>query len=489
MGKQFYRQGEKIFEAGSNRYIDMPEWKTNWDGQSTEVAAPGSNTSSSSSEPKDDYTRDSDGYINKLVNPLDKWKNQTSFLESAKKLIKKKQLMGGEINKQRGHLKSIYESGGRPMGGAGEEEAMLKAGLTGGISDERLSLLSPAEQRAVRSSRDTAISGQISALDDEETYRGTRMEDILEILSDTMDERNKALKENKLTNAQILDIYKNTDNPEATIAWFESRGMDATSNDTTGNRPQNNNNPGNVKAGGVADQWALKNEDGTPKVDDQNHLIFADAEKGAQGLTEDLQAKLNGNSRWVVKDPTLAQVGKAYAEDPNWTNGVVKIYNKATGSNLSTTDKADKFEFYALLEAVKTQEGFYANTKSNKEPGRITPAAPIFKKDKIEPTKTLSNLADRERLAAVGFTKEEIDNIAIILDQEGIDAVIEELSYVETVNPNLNYYSPDNYKRKDNWEEQIKVLKDILSNLTATQLENTGGEPTAEEIAAKIIKQ
>ena len=34
MAKQFYRQGEKIFEAGSDRYIDMPEWQSDWSGQS-----------------------------------------------------------------------------------------------------------------------------------------------------------------------------------------------------------------------------------------------------------------------------------------------------------------------------------------------------------------------------------------------------------------------------------------------------------------------
>jgi hypothetical protein len=42
--KQFYRQGEKIYEAGSNRYIDYPEWQKDWSGKSTEVSAPGSNT-------------------------------------------------------------------------------------------------------------------------------------------------------------------------------------------------------------------------------------------------------------------------------------------------------------------------------------------------------------------------------------------------------------------------------------------------------------
>ena len=41
MEKQFYRQGEKIFEAGTNRYIDMPEWQSDWTGRATEIAAPG----------------------------------------------------------------------------------------------------------------------------------------------------------------------------------------------------------------------------------------------------------------------------------------------------------------------------------------------------------------------------------------------------------------------------------------------------------------
>jgi len=40
MDKKFYRVGEKIYENGTNRYIDMPEWQKDWSGKATEVASP-----------------------------------------------------------------------------------------------------------------------------------------------------------------------------------------------------------------------------------------------------------------------------------------------------------------------------------------------------------------------------------------------------------------------------------------------------------------
>jgi len=40
-GKQFYRKGIDIYEAGTNRHIGPTEWNRDWDGKATEVAAPG----------------------------------------------------------------------------------------------------------------------------------------------------------------------------------------------------------------------------------------------------------------------------------------------------------------------------------------------------------------------------------------------------------------------------------------------------------------
>lgn len=113
------------------------------------------------------------------------------------------------------------------------------------------------------------------------------------------------------------------------------------------NRPQRNNNPGNVKRGGVADSLAV----GT---DEQGHLIFPSAEAGFQALQQDLQAKISGNSRFVNANPTIAELGSVYAEDPNWGNRVAQILG------VTPQTRTMDIDFNNLVQAIARQEGFYA---------------------------------------------------------------------------------------------------------------------------------
>jgi len=115
----------------------------------------------------------------------------------------------------------------------------------------------------------------------------------------------------------------------------------------SGNLPQRNKNPGNIKQGGLADSLAIGK-------DNQGHLIFPDEKTGFLAMQKDIQAKINGNSRFLPKNPTLAQLGKVYAEDPNWTNSVATILG--VDPNIATsTLPIDK-----LVEAIARQEGYYA---------------------------------------------------------------------------------------------------------------------------------
>ena len=122
----------------------------------------------------------------------------------------------------------------------------------------------------------------------------------------------------------------------------------------TGNRPQRNNNPGNVKSSGVTSQFAAKRADGRPLTDEQGHLVFASAEDGWNALKAELNAKISGRSQYVKANPTLAQLGKVYAEDGNWARGVSRVLGVPTNTATST------IPFDKLLKAVATQEGFFA---------------------------------------------------------------------------------------------------------------------------------
>jgi len=118
-------------------------------------------------------------------------------------------------------------------------------------------------------------------------------------------------------------------------------------NASASNLPQRNNNPGNVKAGGLADSLAV----GT---DAQGHLIFPNAQAGFQALQMDLQAKIAGRSKYLPPNPTIAQLGSVYAEDANWPKSVARILG------VSPNTPTGQLDFNQLMQAIATQEGFYA---------------------------------------------------------------------------------------------------------------------------------
>lgn len=113
------------------------------------------------------------------------------------------------------------------------------------------------------------------------------------------------------------------------------------------NIPQKNNNPGNVKAGGISDSLSV----GKDKF---GHLIFKTPEDGFKALTADLTAKVNGGSSHLPANPTIEQLATVYAEDPKWGKNVATIL----GVPVSTPTKQIPID--KLAQAIAHQEGFYA---------------------------------------------------------------------------------------------------------------------------------
>lgn len=157
--------------------------------------------------------------------------------------------------------------------------------------------------------------------------------------------------ETNLTDDELLYLQSKGYSPDDIRQYSAEQAFSTVGNTTAstgkGNRPQRNNNPGNVKAGGLSDSLAVGK-------DDQGHLIFPDAATGFKALTGDLTAKINGASRYLPPNPTIAQLGKVYAEDANWPNKVAQML----GVPVTTHTKAVPLD--KLVQAVATQEGFYA---------------------------------------------------------------------------------------------------------------------------------
>ncbi len=111
---------------------------------------------------------------------------------------------------------------------------------------------------------------------------------------------------------------------------------------TTQNRPDRNNNPGNLK---MWDVWYW--------VDDQNHTIFWSAAEWYQAMINDISSKLAWRTRTgLTPESTLADLGKVYAEDPNWANSVSRL------SGYSLTTKLKDIDVNKLAPAIAKQEWF-----------------------------------------------------------------------------------------------------------------------------------
>ena len=157
----------------------------------------------------------------------------------------------------------------------------------------------------------------------------------------------------------ILDYYRiapnATDQEILDLIWEERSFSDVGADTQAGlNRPQRNQNPGNVKRGGVADQFAKKDSQGRPITDDQGHLVFDSAEAGLQGLKADVKAKIEGRSRHVKANPTIRELGGVFAEDPNWPISVARLLGVSPDTATSTVN------FNNLINAIARQEGFFA---------------------------------------------------------------------------------------------------------------------------------
>jgi hypothetical protein len=151
---------------------------------------------------------------------------------------------------------------------------------------------------------------------------------------------------------EILTRRAKEQNPNASPEEIDSLveqsyGVLVGAGPVSGNLPQRNNNPGNVKSGGLADDLAI----GT---DDQGHLIFASPEDGMKALTMDLRAKVDGKSQWLPANPTIAQLGAVYAEDPNWPVAVSRMLG------VSPDTKTKSVSFDSLTNAIMRQEGYFA---------------------------------------------------------------------------------------------------------------------------------
>jgi hypothetical protein len=123
----------------------------------------------------------------------------------------------------------------------------------------------------------------------------------------------------------------------------------------TGNVANDLNNPGNLRPGGVGDEFAI----GYVKVPQKGNpdsvfLVFRNAEDGAKAQEADIRAKVTGGSRYMTPSTSLDKMLDIYAGNPNagYKNTVASTLGVDLNAQIGTLDPN------ALAGAIRKAEGF-----------------------------------------------------------------------------------------------------------------------------------
>lgn len=230
--------------------------------------------------------RTPDGGIGTKLAGIDKFKNQTRFLDAVKDIVRRKQRIQQPLTEQKAYWRTLQRDT-TPFGGERAPEAQLP----GQFTDKRFREMSPADQASVRASRYGATQAHLQGIREEEEYRGTRVEDIISSMTDLLAEKDK-LADNELANAQkALNIIKSKKEQGIPITQqdYKSVGVTSTDGKTGGSVSWRHNNPGNIKFGNFAKKYgATKGQAGT---DGGSFAIFPDVETGKEAIADLLRSR------------------------------------------------------------------------------------------------------------------------------------------------------------------------------------------------------
>jgi hypothetical protein len=119
-------------------------------------------------------------------------KSNTAFLTAAQDIIKRKATIQQPLSEMKAYWRTLQKDMS-PFGGM-RDEALEMPGV---FKDERMRELSPGDQASIRTARDAAASSHLQGIREEEEYRLTREEDILNLMTDLLSEKEQKEEKNK----------------------------------------------------------------------------------------------------------------------------------------------------------------------------------------------------------------------------------------------------------------------------------------------------
>lgn len=354
--------------------------------------------------------RGDDGSIEVLTNPLDSWKNQTSFLETAKEIIRRKQQYNQDISGAKQYWRSLV-SDTSPFGGVREPIA-TKEGV---FTDARMRELSPEDQASVRASRTSAINANLLGLNEEEKYRETQISDVIKSLTDMITEKNKLAKEEIDRAEQQLDIAKKKQDLGLDID-AEDLGIDSSKgigNKIGGTVSWRHNNPLNLKYASWEDSYgATKGQAGT---DGGNFAIFPTVEKAYEAYRDLLRGK--AYSGLPIEQALRKWSGQGYG-----VSKLEAVYERATGKSMLPNWTSKKIgqltdsEMNEMFSAMKLLEGWQEGTVIGQKKNELA----------------LTEAAKTSLMKTAGFTNQAVSGYSeddwILLDNVIRTSLLEEAS-------------------------------------------------------------
>jgi hypothetical protein len=393
------------------------------------------------------YKRSDDGGIEKYVaSPLDKMKSHTNFMNTVKEAIQKKMKIQQPLTEQKAYWRTL-ERGTQPFGGAIAKEVSP----TGQFADKSFRGLSPAQQASVRASRSAAASAHLQGIREEEEYRGTRIENVLQTVGNLYKEKvdeEKAVQD-KIKEARIAkneDLRIQMEKERLQIAK-DKAGYDNLKNkyeltgDASWTLDENNkvirdlsyasvddiaNAIKITESGGDYSRGGASGETGAYQFMPDTWIDYlGDYQRGTgQPLTsqrqtpglQDAVAKFK-IQEWLDKGASPRQIAAAW----NWGEGnLMKDYSGAIGTNAKTGVKYN----------VPAHVGRFAENLA-----KIMPAVPIEEKNKLTDTR-ISTLAARHNIDPSilrNMTQAEIDQMEFEYNQDKVQQALNKIPEKELI--------------------------------------------------------
>jgi hypothetical protein len=356
---------EDFREVGTNRYIGPTEFGSG--GGFTEQNA-------------QNYTNprvDAATQTKTTPSPLGQFKSNQKFVDLVKQAIQRKQGMNKDIQSSRDYWRTQQRD---PMT----------------FTDERLRLLSPAQQQALREKRYATAGAHLQGLTEEEEYRGSRLEDVTKELLDLQQAELDASSNEQLNRSRALDYISKARDLGLPVSDedYKSAGVDAYDGRVGASLSYRNSNPGNLKYS----DWQKKY--GAVKDPNSAFAKFPSVEK-ARDAYKALLTSPRGVYAGLTPDEAMWKwSGGGKDTQPSYTyQDLVKLGAPDVSKDFSlfTNDEWDRF-----FKAQQLQEGWDPGQElgANGEIVHVTwtPSAirDLAVKTGISSTELLKNYTDEE---------------------------------------------------------------------------------------------